>query len=154
MAKLKEEQSALQEKISKLESELSTGDENKGNSKEIAITPATPKPFLHYIEVQAKVDGDENITLSAEVPGTVIRVNAKVGEKVRKGTILAELDAASTMKAVEEAQNQLDFANTLYIKQKSLWEQKVGSEVQYLTAKNNYESAVKRMATLQEQLSM
>ena len=155
LAKLKKEQAGIQEKINKLENELAAGDTTaNGRSKEIAITPAVLKPFLHYIEVQAKVDGDENVVVSAEVPGIVTSVNVQSGQQVSKGTILVELDAASTTKAIEEAQNQLDFSNTLYMKQKSLWDQKVGSEVQYLTAKNNYEASTKRMATLKEQLAM
>ncbi len=155
LVNLKKEQAAIQEKINKLELELAASDTGSNSgAKEIIVTKAALKPFIHYIEVQAKVDGDENVIVSSEVPGTITKINVQVGEQVSKGTILAELDAAATLKAIEEAQNQLDFSNTLYMKQKSLWDQKVGSEVQYLTAKNNYESGVKRMATLKEQLAM
>ena len=152
---LKKDQAALQDKINKLESEISVADTNYNTkAKEIQITEAIPKPFIHYIEVQAKVDGDENVAVNPEIGGTITKVNVNSGQQVSKGTILAELDAASTLKAIEETQSQVDFANTLYMKQKSLWDQKVGSEVQYLTAKNNYESGLKRLATLREQLDM
>lgn len=155
LANLKKELANVQAKISTLESELSTsGSGTNKNSKEISITPAVQKPFVHYIDVQARVDGDENISVSAEVPGVVSQINVNPGDKVSKGSILAELDAGATLKAIDEAKNQVDFAKTIYLKQKSLWEQKVGSEVQYLSAKNNYESAAKRIATLKEQLSM
>ena len=152
---LKKEQAALQDKINALESEISAGNKDlNSGSKEIMITEAVPKPFLHYIDVQAKVDGDENVAISPEMGGTITSVNVHSGQQVSKGTILAEMDAASTLKAIEETQSQVDFTNTLYMKQKSLWDQKVGSEVQFLTAKNNYESGKKRLATLREQLAM
>ena len=155
LSTLKKEAAAIQEKISKLETELAVNNsDNKDNAKEIMITVAVPKPFVHYIDVQARVDGDENVTVSSEAPGTVSTILVHPGDKVSKGSILAELDAGATKKAIDEAQNQVDFANTLYIKQKSLWEQKVGSEVQYLASKNTYESGYKRLATLKEQLSM
>ena len=102
LANLKTEQAALQEKINKLETDLAASDTTADSrSKEIAITAAVLRPFVHYIEVQAKVDGDENVIVSAEVPGTVTNVNVQSGQKVSKGTILAELDAAATVKAIE-----------------------------------------------------
>lgn len=149
---LKKEATAIQDKIAKLEEQLK--DTTADDAKQIAITVMQPATFEHYIEVQARVDGDENVDVSPEMPGTVTRINVKAGDHVSKGTVLAELDAATTQKGVEEAQNQLDFTNTIYQKQKALWEQKVGSEVQYLTAKNNYDAASKRVATMREQLSM
>jgi membrane fusion protein (multidrug efflux system) len=152
LANLKKEAGALQDKISRLEEELK--DSTADDAKQVAITAMKPAAFEHYIEVQARVDGDENVNVSPEMPGTVVRVLVNAGDHVSKGTILAELDAAATQKGIEEAQNQLDFANTIFQKQKTLWDQKVGSEVQYLTAKNNFDAATKRVATLREQLDM
>jgi membrane fusion protein (multidrug efflux system) len=153
LANLKKEAGSIQEKISKLESELASTNPN-ADAVDISVTEMTPKPFEHYIEVQAKVDGDENVIVNPEIMGTVIKVNVKAGDKVSKGTILAELDAAASAKGLEEAQNQLDFAKTIYEKQKSLWDQKVGSEVQFLTAQNNYQAAEKRYATMRESYDM
>jgi membrane fusion protein, multidrug efflux system len=154
LAEMRKEAAELQTKISKLDQEINPVDSADLAKKQVAVTVMQPQPFEHYIEVQARVDGDENVAVAPEAPGTVMRINVEPGDKVSKGTILAELDAAATQKQVELAQNQVDFLNTLFQKQKSLWDQKVGSEVQYLTAKNNYESAVKNLATLREQLSM
>lgn len=156
LEKLKSEQSALQEKITKLETELAaSGNLNTGvKAKEIVITPALAQPFIHYVEVQAKVDADENVALSAEAPGTITKINVKPGDRVSKGTVLAELDVAASLKGIEEAQNTLDFANTMYQKRKALWDQKVGSEADYLKSKNDFESAQKRVATMRQSLSM
>jgi membrane fusion protein, multidrug efflux system len=154
LAKLKKEAATLQDKIKAIEEELSSNDTTAVDLKEVAVTEMKPQLFEHYIEVQAKIDGDENVAVSSEMMGKVIKVNVNPGDKVSKGTILAELDAAAIQKGIEEAENQYDFLNTVYLKQKSLWDQKVGSEIQYLSAKNNYESAAKRIATLREQLAM
>lgn len=152
--KLKKEAASLQDKISQLETELASKDTTNTDAKEVAITVMEPKLFEHYVEVQARVDGEEDVNVGPEMPGIVARIHVKAGDRVSKGTVMAELDAASIQKGVEEAQNQLDFANTVYQKQKALWEQKVGSEIQYLTSKNNYDAASKRVATLREQLAM
>lgn len=153
---LKKEATSIQEKIASLEKEIAK--ENKGETnlvaKNIIAEAVTAQTFRHYIEVQAKVDGEESVSVSPEMPGTVTRVLVKAGDRVSKGSVLAELDNSVTAKAIEEVQTVRDFANTLYIKQKSLWDQKIGTEVQYLSAKNNLESMDRKLATLREQLSM
>ncbi len=156
LEKLKKEQADLQEKITKLQAELAASGNIDANvkPKEIAVTAAAYQPFVHYVEVQAKVDADENVAVSAEAPGTITKINVKAGDKVSKGAILAELDVASSLKGIEESQNTLDFAKTMYDKRKALWDQKVGSEADYLKAKNDYESAQKRIATLRQGIEM
>ena len=156
LEKLKKEQSALQEKITKLETELAASGnaDVKVKAKEIAVTPASTNFFVHYVEVQAKVDADEDVAVSAEAPGTITKINVKAGDKVSKGSILAELDVQTLMKSVDELKSQRDFANTLYLKQKSLWDQKIGTEIQYLSAKNNLDALDKKLQTMQEQLNM
>lgn len=151
---LKKEATEIQEQITRLETEIAATDSTAPDGKLIAVTVMQPQLFEHYIEVQAKVDGDENVAVSADMMGTVKRVNVQPGDKVSKGTVLAELDAAAMTKGLDEAENQSQFLKTVYEKQKSLWDQKVGSEIQYLSAKNNYEAAVKRSATLREQVEM
>ncbi len=156
LEKLKKEQADLQEKITKLQTELAASGNMDANvkPKEIAVSAAAYNVFVHYVEVQAKVDADENVAVSAEAPGTITKINVKAGDKVSKGSVLAELDVASSLKGIEESQNTLDFAKTMYDKRKALWDQKVGSEADYLKAKNDYESAQKRIATLRQGLEM
>jgi RND family efflux transporter MFP subunit len=88
------------------------------------------------------------------MPGVVTSIYVKAGDKVSKGTVLATLDAETVRKQLEEVQLQADFLKTVFDKQKTLWDQKVGSEMQFIKAKTDYEAMNKRMLTLQEQLAM
>ena len=95
----------------------------------------TPQIFKTYIEVQGRIDADENVALSTEVPGTVTKINVKVGDEVTKGQVLAETDARATQQQIQDMQTNLDLAKQVYDRQKNLWDQKIGTEIQYLQAK-------------------
>lgn len=150
---LKKDMAALQTKIETLEKETG-GDSTKAKATEVQIKKLTLEVFKNYIEIQGKVDADENIVLSSEMPGTVTKINVKVGDAVRVGQILAETDNKALLQGVSELQNGLDFATTIFEKQKNLWEQKIGTEVQFLQAKNTKESLEKKMTSMQEQIRM
>ena len=122
--------------------------------KVVAIETLKPKSFTNYITVQGKVDADENVTVSPEAGGNVLRLLVAVGDNVQKGQLLAELDGKVLQQGIAEVQTGLDLATTLYNKQKSLWEQQVGTEIQYLSAKNQKESLERKLATLQQQLEL
>lgn len=154
LEKLKKEQSELKEKIATLEAELSAGDSLGAKSKLVAITEMTPRPFMHYIEVQAKVKGDEDVVLSAESIGSVTAVDVRAGDRVTKGQVLATIDDRIIRQQIGTIQSQLDLATQLFEKQKNLWDQKIGSEVQFLQAKTNKESLEKQMGALSDQLDM
>jgi RND family efflux transporter MFP subunit len=120
----------------------------------VSVQSLTTQPFDHYIEVQGRIDGNENIGVSPRTAGVVTRVIVTEGETVKKGQALAELDADVLKRNLSDLQNQLSFVTGLYEKQKALWDQKIGSEVQYLTAKNNKESIENKIASLKDQISM
>ena len=151
---LKKEQAELQSKITALEAEIGKTDTTAAKTLMVGVEPVAPQPFRNYIEIQGKVDADENVTLSAEMGGTVTKINVKVGDEVRKGQVLAETDNQAILQGMQELQTQLDLANTMYQKQKNLWDQKIGTEMQFLQAKTQKEAMEKRMATVQEQLDM
>ncbi len=152
---LKKQQSEIREKIASLEAELAkSGEGKKEQGRDVAVTKMEPVLFRHLIEVQAKVEGDDNVMVSPETPGTISKIYVKAGDKVNVGTILAELESTVYLKSLEELQSARDFANTLYQKQKSLWDQKIGTEIQFLQAKNNLEAVEKKMATVRQQLEM
>jgi membrane fusion protein (multidrug efflux system) len=154
--KLKGEQTKLTEKIEKLEKEIVADGGTVANQREknVAITEVSKQAFTHYLDIQGKVDADENVTLSPKMPGTISRIIVKTGDHVSNGQILAEMDNQSVKLSIAEAQTGIDFLTTLYNKQKALWDQKIGSEVQFLKAKNAKESAERKMASLNEQLDM
>jgi len=157
LTKLKEERKTLDDKILKLESEIALLDSNadaNSKAKLVAIQAITAQSFTNYIEIMGKIDADQNTNVSCEIPGTLQRINVTVGQTVSIGQTLGEIDNTVSSVAMKELKDQISFAKTIYDKQKSLWDQKIGSEVQYLTAKNNYESLQNRLATMNQQLGM
>lgn len=154
--KLKKQRTEIDARIKALETELAATGGTKENKKtrSVLISSLNYQPFQHYIEVQGKVDGDENVIISAKMGGAVSKILVKEGDNVTIGQVLAELDNQVALQGLEELKTALNFASTMYDKQKSLWDQKIGTEVQYLSAKNNKESLEKKLATLQEQLEM
>ena len=152
---LKKEMTTLQGKIAILEEEIAKTDTTKrGKVKMVALQPLTAQLFNNYIDVQGKVDADENVSINAEMPGTVARVMAKVGDAVSAGQVLAELDSRVLQQGIAELQNSLELSKIVFEKQKNIWDQKIGTELQYLQVKNQKESLEKRMASMQEQVKM
>lgn len=155
LEKLKKEEAVLKDKIAKLETEVALTDTtDKVKSKLVSVTEMKPQPFNHYIEVQGKVEGDEDIVVSAQSMGTVTDVLVNAGDKVSKGQVMATVDDRSIRQNLESLKSQMDLSTTLYNKQKNLWDQKIGSEVQYLSAKTQKESLEKQVAALQDQWDM
>ena len=152
--KLKKEQADLKEKILKLESELSAGDSTVEKSKLVGITEMLPAPFSHYIEIQAKVEGDQDITVSSESAGNVTSIAVQAGDRVSKNQLLATIDDKIIRQGISELQTQLDLATQVYSRRKNLWDQKIGSEIDFLSAKATKEALDHRMASLQEQLDL
>jgi membrane fusion protein (multidrug efflux system) len=146
----------LKTKADKLEAEIAATDTTKRDEKvkTVSVTAVAAQPFTSYIEVQGKVDADENVTLSPEMGGVVTKVNVKAGDEVSKGQILLELDSKLIQQGMAELQTGLDMSTTMYNKQKSLWDQKIGTEVQYISAKSQKEGLERKMATMQQQLDM
>lgn len=157
LEKLKAQQAEINAEIAALEAELAktgTLSAAPGKTKDVSVLALDAENFKHYIEVQGKVDSDENILISPKMAGTISRIYVKEGDQVRAGQMVAELENGVLRESMEEVKSQLDFATSLYLKQKNLWDQKIGTEVQYLSAKNNKESLEKRLSTLREQMEM
>lgn len=154
--KLKKERADLDDKIKKLEADIAASDTTKKEEKGelVVVTEAVAQPFTHYIEVQGKIDAEENVMVTPQMPGVIDAVYVTVGQSVSKGQVLAELDHDAMQKNIATLQTQLNFATDVYNKQKALWDQKIGSEIQYLSAKNNVESLQKSIDAANEQLTM
>jgi RND family efflux transporter MFP subunit len=148
------EQVALNEKIKTLRAELEKKGDIDTKTKRVEVLDINSTTFVHYIEVQAKVDGDQNVNVAPQMGGTVKSILVKQGQTVSKGQLLAHLDDAVLIQGINELKSQVDFATNLYKKQENLWNQKIGSELQYLSAKNNKESLENKMRTLVEQRNM
>lgn len=156
LEKLKGEQAALAKQIAKLEKEVAAENPNKVTvkSKEVGIQEIAPRKFDHYIQTQGKIDAEENIMVSAKSAGVITQVFVREGDQVTKGQTLAQIDNTMILRSIEEMKSGLELATTVYNRQKNLWDQKIGTEVQYLQAKNNKEGLEKRLATMNEQLDM
>ena len=142
----------IDKKIAALEKELGVKDSAQ-KMKDVTVEEVRDTLFEHYIDVQGSVDARENVNVSARVPGVITAIFVREGQQVTKGQTLAQIDDQVLRANMAELSTQLDLANTLYEKQKNLWSQKIGSELQYLNAKNQKESLEKKMATLKDQQS-
>lgn len=109
--------------------------------------------FSHYFQVYGSVEADRNVTLHSESAGKIERIFVREGQSVSAGERLIQLDDEIILNNIEEAETAVELAKTLYEKQSRLWDQNIGSEVQYLEAKNRFESAESRLATLRSQLA-
>lgn len=114
----------------------------------VTIDTLLRSSFEHYATVQGQVRSNKEIMVSAETGGRVLSLRVKEGDYVRKGTVVATMDIESVDAQISEIESQYALARDLYEKQKTLWDQEIGSEVQYLQAKNNKENLEKRLATL------
>lgn len=155
LEKLKAQKEQLSAQIAKLEAEINPNGE-KADVKAISVkvTPAIECVFNHYIQVQGTVDGDQNIAVSPQMAGIVTAVYVTEGSQVKKGQVLAELDAQVMKQSLEEVNTQLVLATSIFEKQSSLWDKKIGSELQFLQAKTSKESLEQRVSTMKEQLKL
>lgn len=152
---LKKQEAEIKSKIATLEAEmLQTNDSSVQNGIAVSVATLKSEIFKNYIDVQGRVDADENVAISTEMPGTITKINVKVGDNVNKGDVLAETDARTIYQSIADLQTNYDLVTQIYEKQKNLWDQKIGTEVQFLQAKTNKESLEKKMVMLQQQLSM
>jgi len=155
LSKLKEQQTTISDKIKILEGDLSKEKKdtlNPGKFKFVVLKAVSSNTFDHFIRVQGKLDGDQNAAVFAEAPGTVSSKFADVGQKVVKGQVLAQIDDQQYRSQMQGLETQYKFSTDLFDKQKRLWDQKIGSEVQYLQSKTNKESFEKQISSLKQQV--
>ena len=157
LTELKTKKAALITKIDRFSKELkaieSAISELDTLQKLMTVTSikAEVKGFNHYIEVQGTVKADQTIELHAEMGGTVTAILVKEGQNVLKGQLLATLDSGVIDSSVLQLETQLALATTTYERQSRLWEQNIGSEIQYLQSKAQKESLENNMKSLKAQ---
>lgn len=113
-----------------------------------------PTRFEHFFEVQGVVETDQNVLIYPEVGAKITSISVKEGQEVAKGQVLMTMDSKIVRNQIAELKSRLQLAKTVFEKQQLLWEQKIGSEIQYLEAKNNYESLQQNIETLEAQQSL
>ena len=148
IADLKKQQKELQDKINTLELANIGKESNAVRKVAVVVTPMTPSIFNNYIDVQGKIDLDEVVNAIPETPGIISAILVHQGQYVRKGQVVATLRAEQVDRGISELDQQISFAKLLYDKQKRLWDQEIGTEIQLLQAKNNYDGLLKKKQTI------
>lgn len=152
LAEYRSELEDLQKQIAELERELSATAE-KGFVN-VSLTQVKEQPFENFIEVLGTVQSDQNLMVSPETSGNIMEILVKEGDRVNKGAVLARLNTDALDRSVQEMEVNLDLAKTMFERQELLWNQNIGSEVQYLQAKSNKETLERRLEGLKAQQAM
>ena len=160
VAQLTARRDSLASIVAKAEGELSQIDlelaslDTTAQWNTVTILAAGSSAFQHDFDIYGTVKSDQSVTLFPESAGRIQRVLVRSGQKVSAGQVLVELDNSVMQSSLAEIKTQLDLAQTLFDKQKRLWDQGIGSEVQYLQVKTQLEGLQKRLATAQKQAAM
>ena len=150
-AELSEQQNLLKNDIQKLNEYISKKEKNE-TALLVTIQQVNDSTFKHFVEVQGNVETDKNIILYPEYSGVLTNVYVEEGQKVTKGQRLAKIDDGGLASQVAQQETQTALAKTTFERRKRLWDQKIGSEIQYLEAKANYEASVDATRQLRSQL--
>ncbi|WP_309641196.1 efflux RND transporter periplasmic adaptor subunit [Flavobacterium sp.] len=152
LTKIQAKRVELQAQLTKLDEAIATLDTTKVEVL-VAIQTLKDTIFNHYLEIQGNVDTKENILIQPEIPGTLVSLNAIAGQHVSKGQILGRVDDGGASQQLASLENQYNLAKTTFERQKNLWDQKIGSEIQFLNAQTQMISAQKAVAQAKAQLS-
>lgn len=148
---LSQQQSLLASQLDKLDAAITKLDPNK--SLPLVITTTVDDTlFQHFTVVQGEVATNENIIIYPEFSGVLERVFVKDGDKVRKGQVLARIDEGGLSSQLAQLETRATLAKTTFERQKRLWDQNIGSEIQFLEAQTNYEAAQNAVNQLKTQL--
>jgi len=148
---LENEYNALSDQIKQLDQAIHELD-TTANIPLVTTLTAKSEVFNHFVELQGSVKTKENIIIYPELPGILIDIYVKKGQKVNKGQLLASIDDGGLEQQVSQLEIQAGLAQTTFERQKRLWDQKIGSEMAYLQAKSNYEAQNKAVKQLKIQL--
>ena len=155
ISEYKDEIEIIQDKIDNLNAELQNlpgGLDANEDRLKVSVHEIRPQSFHHYVEVSGIAEAVNEAFISPEINGQIMKVHVSEGQRVSKGRILISLSDEIIRNNIKEVKTGLELAKTMYKKQKNLYEKKIGSEVQYLQAKNNKESLEQKLATLHSQL--
>ncbi|MFN5375726.1 MAG: efflux RND transporter periplasmic adaptor subunit [Chitinophagaceae bacterium] len=156
LEKLTKERDAIAAKITTLETEIQkmSGNTATEKTKLVEVTELINQDFAHYIELQGKIT-TENVSYVTPrgMGGQVKSIYVKEGDNVKKGQLLMKLEDGIIQQNIKQVESQLSFAKNIFERQENLWKEGIGTEVQYLSAKNNVESLDKQLDLVKEQLS-
>lgn len=141
----------LEKEIAQLDAAIAAKTEN-GNLPLVTVFQAKSEEFYHYVELQGDVTTKQNLLIYPETPGTLVKVHVSEGDRVSKGQLLGTIDNGGMGSQLLQMKTQLALAETTYERQKRLWDQKIGSEIQFLQSKASYEAQKSAVAQMESQL--
>ena len=153
LEKIKTQKVALQVELTKIDEAIGTLEVKKEDIALVSTKIIKDTVFYHFLEVQGEINTKENILIQPEMPGALVSLNVKAGQRVSKGQILGKTDDAGMGQQLASLENMAALAKTSYERQKNLWDQKIGSEIQFLQAKTQMVSAQKSVLQMKAQLS-
>ena len=142
----------IQADLAKIDAALATLNVRKEEAL-VSVLTLKDTVFNHYLDIQGSVNTKENILIQPEMPGTLIALNVKAGQRVSKGQLLARVDDGGSSQQVASLETQYQLAKTTFERQKNLWNQKIGSEIQYLQAQTQMLSLQRSVAQAKAMLS-
>lgn len=152
LTELKKSQTELTAEIKALETELEKSSPLKiEKSKLVAVSTLATTNFQHFIDATGRVEAENNQFITAQSGGAITKLFVKEGDFVNKGQTIATIDNSILRNSMQEVMIQLETAKTIYERQKALWDQKIGTEIQLIQAKTSVESLEKRILTLKSQ---
>jgi len=150
LADLQKKQAEIAGKITKLQSEV--GDSTK--AVEVSVAEVKSGAFTNYVQIQGKIDAQDNVIAYPQSPGTITNIYVKPGQHVSKGQVMAQLDNSVLQQQIAQSEAQASLNQTLYQRQKNLWDQKIGTEVQFLQSQTNLQASKKALSALRQQANL
>jgi membrane fusion protein (multidrug efflux system) len=152
LAEIQDQMAALQSEADALR--LQMQETESGLGLRVNVMEVKPERFNHFIEVPGVVEGEQVMLATPQQPGVVKEILVREGDRVNAGQVLAKLESDPILAAMQEVETGLTLARTTYDRTARLWEQQIGSELQYLQAKANVEGLENRLASMKAQLAM
>lgn len=146
----------LRQRINSLEAEIKEIEDQKGireSRKAVRLSSVEFEQFKHSIDVQGLVESDENVVISSEVNGIATNLLVDIGDQVQKGEVIAKIDDRTLRDQLEELKTAYELADDTYNKRKNLWDKQIGSQLEYLQAKNRKESLENQIQTLRSNMA-
>jgi membrane fusion protein (multidrug efflux system) len=152
LADLQKQQAEINAKITKLQAEV--GGTDSAKATEVGVIDVKAGAFTNYVQIQGKIDAQDNVTAYPQSPGTITAIYVKPGQHVSRGQVLVQLDNSVLQQNIAQSEAQLQLTQTLYQRQKNLWDQKIGTEVQFLQAQTNLQASKKALSALRQQANL
>jgi RND family efflux transporter MFP subunit len=153
LVSIKAKRAELQTQLTQLDNAIAELDVKKTDEALVTLETVKDTVFSHYLEVQGNVNTKENLIIYPQFAGILNTVNVIAGQRVSKGQVLGTIDDGGLSQQLAQLENQLALAKTTFERQKRLWDQKIGSEIQYLQAQTNMVSQQKAVSQMKAQLA-